>query len=85
MWWVQQQLHGEHLAINPYPVACGQAECFNMLKANIPASLSLIFKDISHRHCQEANRMSTLSGCFGQMLSYETYKRECVFDNSADS
>lgn len=64
MWWVQQQFHREHLAINPYPAVCGQAECCNMFKASIPASLSLISKDISHRHCQEANQMSTLKWIF---------------------
>jgi len=82
--WVEQQFQGEHLAINPYPAVCGQAESCNKLKASIPAPLSLIFEDISHCRCQEANPMSTFKWiCFWQMLSYRTYKRVHVFDSSA--
>lgn len=64
MWWVEQQFQGEHLAINPYPAVCGQAESCNILKASIPAPLSLIFEDISHCHCQKANPMSTFKWMF---------------------
>jgi len=62
--WVEQQFQGEHLAINPYPAVCGQAESCNKLKASIPAPLSLIFEDISHCRCQEANPMSTFKWMF---------------------
>lgn len=64
MRWVEQQFQGEHLAINSYPAVCGQAESCTILKASIPAPLSLIFEDISHCHCQEANPMSTFKRMF---------------------
>lgn len=64
MRWVEQQFQGEHLAINPYPAVCGQAESCNIFKASIPAPLSLIFEDISHCHCQGANPMSAFKWMF---------------------